>query len=53
MSRIKKLFSSGQLSSEVLFDAPKHVGVIMDGNGRWAKVVVNHVLWVISLLLKL
>ena len=23
--------------------SPNHIGIIMDGNGRWAKNVYNHV----------
>ncbi len=37
MSKMKKPFSAESPTSEILFDAPKHVAVIMDGNGRWAK----------------
>ncbi len=36
-SAAKKMSSPVQLSSEAAASLPRHVAVIMDGNGRWAK----------------
>ena len=30
---------------EVPTQVPAHIGVIMDGNGRWAKNGCSHVFW--------
>ena len=30
---------------------PNHIAIILDGNGRWAKDVAFHVLWVIITVL--
>ncbi len=37
-------------SIETAIEVPKHIAVIMDGNGRWAKSGCSHVLWGIRLV---